>query len=53
MLNDDDFWWYYIDLLKKGRSITVFSKAVVKYHDELYCKGKRFNEEKTKERGRL
>ncbi len=43
IFNNEDFWWYYIDLLKKNRSITDLAKAVVKYHDELYCKGRCFN----------
>ncbi len=48
MLNNEDFWWHYIDLLKKNGSGADFSKAVVKYHDELYCKGKHFSKDETK-----
>lgn len=40
--NSEDFWWYYIDLLSNNYSDADFVKTVVKYHDEIYCKGKLF-----------
>lgn len=41
IFNNEDFWWYYIDLLKKNRT-TDLAVGVAKYHDEIYCKGKSF-----------
>jgi AbiV family abortive infection protein len=41
IFNNEDFWWYYIDLLKKNRN-TDLAVGVAKYHDEHYCKGKCF-----------
>ncbi|OGW41529.1 MAG: hypothetical protein A2Y97_04810 [Nitrospirae bacterium RBG_13_39_12] len=46
LTNSKDFWCYYIDLLSNNYSNVDFAKAVVKYHDELYCKGKLFLKKK-------
>ena len=42
LMNNVDFWKYYIDMLKNNSSAD-FVKAIVKYHDEFYCKGTTFS----------
>lgn len=45
ILNTKDFWELYINSLSKNEESSDFVVAITKYHDEYYCKSRRFQTE--------
>jgi AbiV family abortive infection protein len=45
MINNKDFWGFYINSLSEDSANSDFVVVIMKYHDEYYCKNKKFQKE--------